>query len=89
MEFVHPFCQGQCIPAFPAGSKVFGHLETGSLGFADDHGEGGTFSYSVITRVGMDSDEEVLGIVHGPGRDGKGHHRDAESVDIDMEDLHN
>jgi hypothetical protein len=36
----------------------------------------------------MDADKEILGVVHGAGRDSEGDHGDAESVDVGMQDLH-
>ena len=76
------------VPASPKCGEVLCHLKAGGLGLAYDHRESGAFAYTVIAGIGVDTDKDVLCIMHGPCGDRKGMHRDTELIDIGLEDLH-
>jgi hypothetical protein len=88
VEFLHAGLFLEGVFSFPDCGEVFGHFEAGRLGLADDHGEGGAFADTIVTGIGMDADEGILGAAHGAGRDGERMHGDAELVDIGSDNFH-
>ncbi|MNY21581.1 hypothetical protein D3C86_1551380 [compost metagenome] len=87
-QVVHPFGDVERIFTDQDLCKVLRHGQAGFLCFSYNHWKSRAFPYAIDAGVCIYPDQHILCKMHGPCSNYKGFHRDAETVNFGMGNLH-